>query len=93
MSQAENENRQRHRRHGQISHAAGEEKAKPVPEIIDRFEQKLADVAVLDVRGDLPVVFIHGGQRVHDGDEQIIGNHLGDRCRRRPCAAWLRIAG
>ena len=55
---------------GKISQAAGNKQAKTIAEVIDRLEQELADVAVLDVGGDLPVVLVHGGQGIHDGDER-----------------------
>ena len=38
----------------------------------------MADVAVFDVGGDLPIVFVYGGEGVNDGDEEIIRDHLGE---------------
>ena len=39
----------------------------------------MADIPVFDVRGDLPIIFVYGRERINDGDEQIIGDHLGER--------------
>ena len=52
-------------------------KANPVGQVIYGFEQELADVAVLDVGGNLPVVLIDRRERVHDGDQQVIRDHGG----------------
>ena len=76
IPEAENKNRQRHTGHGDKRDAPGKKQAQPVPQIINRLEQELADVAFADVGGDLPVVLVHRRQHVHDGDEQVVKNHL-----------------
>ncbi len=77
LPETKNENRQRHARHRHKRDAPGKKEAEPIPEVIHRLEQELADVAFADVGGDLPVVFVHRRQHVHDGDEEVIENHAG----------------
>jgi hypothetical protein len=79
FAQTKDEQRERNSGDSDVSDAAGKEEAKAINEVIDWFEEELADIAVFDVGRDLPIIFVHGGQRVDDGDEQIIGNHLGER--------------
>src|ERR1039458_9716141 len=76
IPETEYKNRQRHTRHGDERDAPGKKQAQPVPQIINRLEQELADVAFADVGGDLPVVLVHRRQHVHDADEQVVKNHL-----------------
>ncbi len=76
IPETENKNRQRHARHGDERDAPGKKQAQPVPQIINRLEQELADVALADVRGNLPVVLVHRRQHVHHGHEQVVKNHL-----------------
>ena len=75
MAQAEDENAHRDQRHRCKYNFAGEKQAQAVGHVIQRLEQKLADVAVLDVGRDLPVVLADSRQGVHDGDQQIIRDH------------------
>jgi hypothetical protein len=79
LVQVKDEERQRCHRHGEIRDPSGQEQAEPVPKIINRLEQELADVAILDVGGNLPIVLVHRRQGIHHGREQVIGNHLGKR--------------
>ena len=79
LVQVKNEERQRRHRHGEVGHPAGQEQAEPIPEVINRLEQELADVAVLDVGGNLPIVLVHRRQGVHHGREQVIRDHLRQR--------------
>ena len=91
-AEAENENRQRNACHRDIRNAPGKKQAEPIPEIIHRLEQKLADVAFADVGGDLPVVFVHRRQHVHYGDHDVIKNHLRlGVAGKRTCAAFRRV--
>jgi len=76
IPEAENKNRQRHARHGDERDAPGKEQAQPVPQVINRFEQELADVALTDVCGNLPVILVHRREYVHHGHEQVVKNHL-----------------
>src|SRR5687768_6070265 len=64
--------------HGVNEPARGEE-TKPVSEVIDRFDEELADVAVLYVPGNLPVVLAKSGERIDDRQDEIVGNHLAER--------------
>jgi len=77
IAEAENEHGQRQGGHGDEGDAPGKKQAQPVPQIINRLEQELADVALADVGGNLPVVLVHRRQHVHHGDQEIIENHLG----------------
>ena len=86
-AETENENRQRNECHHHERHAPGKKQAQPIPEIINRLEQELADVALADVGGDLPVVLVDRREHVHHGDEQVVKN----RFRERP-AGMLRAA-
>ena len=70
------EYRQRHDRHGHESDAPREEQAEAVPQVIHRFQQKLADVPLADVRGDLPVILIHRREHIHHRHHQIVKDHL-----------------
>ena len=79
IPQAKDQQPDRQRRHGDISQPAGNVEAKPEIQVIHRLEQELADVAVLDVGGDLPVVLVHGGERVGDGHDEVIRSHLRQR--------------
>lgn len=79
FAQAEDEKSERNRGDGDVGHASREKETKAVSEVVDWFEEELADIAVFDVRRDLPIVFVYGCKRVDDGNEQIIGNHLGKR--------------
>lgn len=79
LAEAQNEYRQRNSSDGDVGHAPGKEKAKTVNEVVNGFEKELADIAVFDVGGDLPVILIYSGERIDDGDQQVIGNHLGER--------------
>ncbi len=69
-----------HREEGDagVDEAAGGIEAEAVGEVIDGFEEELADGAFADVGGDLPIVLGDGGEGVDDGDEQVIGGHLGE---------------
>src|SRR5256885_73275 len=58
LAQAQNEKRERNRGDREVGDASRKEQAKSIPQVIDGFEQELADVAVLDIGGDLPIVFI-----------------------------------
>lgn len=78
FAEAQNKYRKRNCGDCDVGDAARKEQAKTVNEVIDGFEKELADVAVFDVGGDLPVVFVHCGEGIDDGDEQIIGDHLGE---------------
>src|SRR5580692_7491246 len=60
--ETKDKNRQRHNRHHDEREPARKKQAQPVPQIIHRLEQKLADVALADVGGDLPVILVHGGE-------------------------------
>ena len=84
---------QRHRqdRHHGVNQPARPEETKPVRQVVDGLEQKLADVAVLDVGGDLPVVFIHRRQRIDNRDQQVIGNHLRQRVTGDAAARRLAV--
>ena len=76
MPEAKNENRQRQRRHQDERQPPGKKQAQPIPQIIHRLEQKLVDVALADVGGDLPVVLVHRRKDVHHRDHQVVKNHL-----------------
>src|SRR6185295_833404 len=77
LMQVKNEQTYRNQGNRGVNKAARQKQTEPVTEIINRFDQELADVAVLDVRRDLPIVFGDRRKRVDDGHQQIIGNHLG----------------
>ncbi len=77
FSPAENENPHRHNGHRRENHPPGNEQAQAVSQVIDGLEQELADVAVLDVGRDLPVVLVHRRQCVNNSDQQVIGYHPG----------------
>ncbi len=78
FTQAQDEKREGNSSDGDVGDAAGEEEAEAVHEIIDWLEEKLADVAVFNVGCDLPIVFVYCGEGINDGDEEIIGDHLGE---------------
>jgi hypothetical protein len=77
--QTENEDGQGGACHHHVGDPPREEKTKPKRQVIDRFQQKLADVAVLDVSRNLPIILVHRRQGVDDGRQQVIGNHLSER--------------
>ena len=81
MTQVQDEQCQWDGRDGEIGQAAGEKQGQPVGEVIDGFEQELADIAILDIRSDLPIVLVDGGQGVDNGHEQVIGDHFGEGVR------------
>ena len=88
--------RQNEQRHGKnrddrVDQPPGSKQTEPVGQIIHRLQQELADVAVLDVGGNLPVVLVHRRQRVHNGYEQVIRGHLRERVARHFAAR--RLAG
>src|ERR1039458_4977392 len=76
LPETENKNREWNTGHGDERNAPGKKQAEPIPQIIHRLKQELADVALADVGGDLPVVFIDRRQHVHHGDEQVIKHHF-----------------
>lgn len=63
--------------HDGVDGAAGKVEGEAVGEVTDGTDQELADVTVLDVRGDLPVVFGDGSEGVDEGDDQVVADHLG----------------
>src|SRR5260221_406265 len=50
---------------------------KEITKIVNRFEEKLVDVAIFDIRGDLQIVLGHRGQRVDNGHKKIKRDHRG----------------
>lgn len=78
FAQAEDEEREGNCGDCDVGDTAREKEAKAVNEVVNGLEEELADVAVFDVGGDLPVVFVDGSEGVNDSDEQIIGDHLGE---------------
>ena len=76
IPETKNENGQRHPGHHDERDTPGKKQAEPIPQIIHRLEQELADVAFTDVGGDLPVVLVDSGEDVHDGHHDVIKNHL-----------------
>ena len=92
-AEGENKRRQRQAGHRHEGNAPGQKQAQAIPQIINRLEQELADIAFPDIRGNLPVVFIHRRQHVHHRHHEIIENHLrrGVSGNRRP--ALLLING
>jgi hypothetical protein len=94
FSETKNEQGQRDGGHGGKGDAASTKQAKTVPEIINGLEEELADVAFTDVRGDLPVVFVDGGQNVYDGDHNVIKNHFGlSKAGERATRGLARVNG
>ncbi len=63
--------------HDGVDGAAGKVEGEAVGEVADGADEELADVTVLDVGGDLPVVFGDGGEGVDEGDDQVVADHLG----------------
>ena len=63
--------------HDRVNDSPREEEAESVAKVINRLEKELADIPVLDVGGNLPVVLADGGQGIDDGHHQVIGDHLG----------------
>src|SRR5262249_43736522 len=75
----ENKESQGHGGNREVREPAGNKQPETVGQVIDWLQQELADVAVLDVCGDLPIVLVNRSQGVNQCDQQVIGDHLGER--------------
>ena len=93
LAKAENKDTERNGGHEQINHAARKKQEQAVGKVIDGFDEELADVAVFNICGDLPVVLADGGEDIHEGDDQVIGGHLGECIAADTAAVFAGVNG